>query len=109
MCERVPRWDLSYAPLEDHPFDARSEPSALGGWLLRFLHCDPKEISEFLRILFTEGQGVRLWWAFSEPKGTTGTAIREESDGFHRCVRCSPFHTVVYETILTGLAAQVAT
>jgi len=32
----------SNAPLEDHPLDALREPSALEGWILEVLDCDPK-------------------------------------------------------------------
>ena len=58
----------SHAPLEDHPLDPRCEPSALEGWVLEIICCDPKGNRAVLRILFTEGRGVRLW-ALSTPKG----------------------------------------
>ena len=52
--------DTSYAPFENHPSDARREPSALEGRLLEILYCDPKASRAFLRILSTEGRVVRL-------------------------------------------------
>ena len=55
-----PDGDTSYTPLEDHPLDARREPSALYCWILEFLYCDPKGRRALLRIPSTEGRGVRL-------------------------------------------------
>ena len=40
--------------------DARREPFALEGWFLEIFCCDPKGSRAFLRILSTEGRGVRL-------------------------------------------------
>ena len=60
---------LSQAPLEDHPLHTRCEPSALERWILEILRRDSKGIRGFLRILSTEGRGVRLRWAHSNPKG----------------------------------------
>ena len=60
----------SHAPLEDHPLAVRREPSALEGWTLEVLYCDPKDSRAFLRILSAEGQGVHpLYWAHSKPEG----------------------------------------
>jgi len=42
----------------------RRDPSALEGWIL-YLGCDLEESRAFLRILSTEGRGVRLCWALS--------------------------------------------
>jgi len=52
--------------------DARREPSSLEGWILEVLCCEPKGSRAFLRILSTEGRGVRLCWALSKLKGTNG-------------------------------------
>jgi len=62
----------AYALFEDHPLDACREPSALEGWTLEVLYCDPKGSRAFLRIHSTEGRGVRLCWELSNPKGPTG-------------------------------------
>ena len=53
------------------PLATRSEPSALKGWILEVLCCNPKGGRAFLRILSTEGRGVRLCWAASKPKELT--------------------------------------
>ena len=45
------------------------EPSALEGWIRGILCCDPKRSRVLLRILSTEGRGVRLCGAKSQPKG----------------------------------------
>ena len=58
--------------IEDHPLDARREPSALEGWILEVLYRDPKESRACMRILSTEGRGVRLCWALSKPEGPKG-------------------------------------
>ena len=42
------------------PLDPRREPSALEGWILEVLYCDPKGGRAFLRILSMKGRGVRL-------------------------------------------------
>jgi len=55
-----PVGDTSNAPIEDHPLATRYEPSALEGWILEILYCDPKGSRAFLRILSTEGRGVYL-------------------------------------------------
>jgi len=57
---------------EDDPLDVPREPSALEGWTLEVLYCDPKGSRAFLRILSTEGRGVRLCWEHSKPKGPKG-------------------------------------
>ena len=36
---------------------------------MKVLNCDPKGCRAFLRILSTEGRGVRLYWAKLKPKG----------------------------------------
>jgi len=59
-------------PIDDHPLDARREPSALEGWTLEVLYCDPKGGRAVLRIFSTEGRGVRLCWAPTKPKGPNG-------------------------------------
>jgi hypothetical protein len=41
-------------------------------WVLEILYCDPKGSMGFLRILSTEGRGVRLWWAHSKPERPKG-------------------------------------
>jgi len=53
------------------------------------LYCDPKGTSAFLRILSTEGRGVRLCWAFSKPKGPKGSH-GFYADLFYGRARCSP-------------------
>ena len=55
-----PSGDSPYAPLEDHPSAACREPSALEGWILEVIYCDPKESKAFLRILSTEKRSGRL-------------------------------------------------
>jgi len=50
----------------------RREPSALEGWILKIICCDPKGSRTFLRILCTEGRGVCLCWAHLKPKGPKG-------------------------------------
>ena len=47
---------------------ARREPSALEGWILEVLYCNPQGSRAFLRILSTEGRGIRLCWALSKFK-----------------------------------------
>ena len=42
VCERVPDGHNSSTPFEDHSLAARHEPSALKGWILEVLYCDPK-------------------------------------------------------------------
>ena len=32
-----------HAPFEEHPLNARREPSALEGWILEVLYCDPQK------------------------------------------------------------------
>ena len=61
-----PRGIPSHASLEDRPLDTRREPSALEGWILELLYCDPKGRRACLRILSTEGRGVRLCWECQE-------------------------------------------
>jgi len=61
----------AHAPLEDHPFSARREPSALKSWILEVLYCDPKRSRAYPRMLSTPGQGVYLCWAHSTPEGPT--------------------------------------
>ena len=51
--------------------DPRREPSALEGWILEILGCDPKASRAFLRILSTEGRGVGLRCEHSKPEGPT--------------------------------------
>ena len=46
---------------EAHPIDPRHEPSALEGWILEILGCDPKGSRGFLRILSTKGQSDGLY------------------------------------------------
>jgi len=67
---------LSHAPLEDHPFDARREPSALEGWILEVLCRDPKGRRVFMRILSTEGPSVRpsTRWAICS-RGESGHSV----------------------------------
>ena len=55
-----PKGQSSKAP---KPLAARREPSALEGWVLEVLYCNPKGSRAFLQILSTEGRGVRLCWA----------------------------------------------
>jgi len=62
---------LELLGLKDHPLDTRREPSALEGWILEILYCDPKGSRAFLRILSTKGRGVRLCLVLSKPKGPT--------------------------------------
>jgi len=55
--------DKLKCPIKDHPLDARREASALEGWILDILWCDPndpKGSSALLRILSTEGRRVCL-------------------------------------------------
>jgi len=56
--------------LKDLQTDARREPSALEGWILQVLYCDPNGSRAFLRILSAEGRGVRLCWGKPKPKGS---------------------------------------
>ena len=61
-------------PHLDHPLNLRREPSALEGWILefllcdpggldsRFFCCDPKGCRAFLRIHVTNGDEVDLRW-----------------------------------------------
>ena len=55
----------SHAPLEDHPLDTHSEPSALYCWILEIFYCDPKGRRGLLRIPSTVGRSVCLCWALS--------------------------------------------
>ena len=64
-------FQLKY-PVEDRPLAARREPSALEGWILKILYCDPKGSRGFLEILSMEGRGVRLCWEKSKTKGPQG-------------------------------------
>jgi len=50
--------------------------SALQGWILEILCCDPKGSRAFLRILSTEGRGVGLCWEKSKHKGPNGPFIK---------------------------------
>jgi len=72
VCERVPDGDYSNTPFEDHPLVARRELSALEGWILEVLYCDPKGSRAILRLLFTERPDVRLWWAHTKSQGPQG-------------------------------------
>ena len=47
---------------------AASQLHWMEGWILQVLYCDPNGSRAFLRILSTEGRGVRIWWAHSKPK-----------------------------------------
>ena len=70
LCFLVPSWGHLKYPIEDHPSAVRREPYALAGWIQEILYCDPKGSRAFLRILSTEGRGVRLCWAKSKPTGS---------------------------------------
>ena len=59
-CERLSL--NSIAPLEDHPLAHGCELSALVGWILEMWN------SAFLRILFTEEQGMCLRWSIQKLK-----------------------------------------
>ena len=50
----------SQDPREDHPLAARREPSALEGWILEVLYCDPKVSRAFMRFVPTEGRDFCL-------------------------------------------------
>ena len=68
MCvSAIPIGGTSDAPLENHPVDARLEPSALEGGISEILCYDPKGRRAFLRILCTEWRGVLVCWAHSKP------------------------------------------
>jgi hypothetical protein len=56
-------------PFDDHPLAAHSEPSKLEGWIPQILYCDSEGSRAFLRILSTEGRGVRLYREYSNPEG----------------------------------------
>ena len=71
-----PDWDTLYAPFEHFPSDARREPSALGSWIPKVLHCDPKGSRALLQILFSEVRGIRLSGAHSTPEEDLSTPIR---------------------------------
>ena len=57
---RLRDWSSVTGPIEDHTLAHRREPSALEGWILEILSCDPKGGRTFLLILSTEGRGVGL-------------------------------------------------
>jgi len=65
-------WELEEPKGPKGPKAARREPSALEGWILEVLYCNPKGSRGFLRNLSTEGRGVRLCWALSKPEGPKG-------------------------------------
>ena len=51
--------------------------SALEGWTLEVLDCDLKGNRAFLRVLSTEGRGVRLWEHSTRPKGFVAGLVGE--------------------------------
>ena len=59
-------------PVWQPPLDARRRPSAMEGCILEIFCCDPKGSRALLRILSTEGRGVRLCGEHSKPKGPNG-------------------------------------
>jgi hypothetical protein len=61
----VPRWTSRIGKFQH----ASCEPSALEGWALEVVHCDLKGSRAFLKIISTEGRGVRPCWEYRTPTG----------------------------------------